>query len=202
MLVLAIDTATSHPALALADGVFEGETELPAGAPSSESLLPAVAGLLARAGLVLGDVGRVVACAGPGSFTGIRVGLATAWGLSRSLGVPLETIGSLEAVAETARTSGDATVHARIEAERGDAYVAEYDVTGPRAREVAPPRTAVAGTPGPAAGFVTARTAASPSPALAAARAVLRSPGAEARVPRALYVRLPAAEERDGVTRS
>jgi tRNA threonylcarbamoyladenosine biosynthesis protein TsaB len=207
MLVLAIDTATSRPALALAglggdNGGFEDQVDLPSGSHASESLLVSAAALLGRAGRTLADIGRVGALAGPGSFTGIRVGLATAWGFSRSLGIPLETIGSLEAIAETARSSGESSVTARLDAERGDVYVATYDLSGVRAREIAPPRLAAAGSPLPGGVTVVPGEPGAPVPALAAARVILRSPGADASVPRALYVRASAAEERDGIART
>ncbi len=198
MLVLALDTATSVPALALAGDGFESEARLPAGRHASEALLPALAGLLERAGHRLDDVGRIVACAGPGSFTGIRVGLATAWGFSRALGIPLETIGSLEAIAETARGFSETRVTACLDAERGDVYVGGFDLEGLRARELFSPRLVAAGSPRPEGGPVVPLASGGITPALAAARAARRSPGAACDVPRAVYVRPSAAEERHG----
>src|SRR5689334_2998750 len=118
MLVLALDTATPYPAPALAGERLAGESRLPPGRPAPEALLSSISGLLGRAGARLADVSRIAALDGPGSFTGIRVGLATAWGLARSLGVPLETVGSLEALAESGRGAGDGPVSACLAAER------------------------------------------------------------------------------------
>src|SRR5215472_4796334 len=100
MYVLAADTATSSPALALSSGSAEAEIRLPVGRQTSEIFFAVLEQLLATAGIDLSGVGRLAVCAGPGSFTGIRVGLSTFWGFSRSLGIPLEAAGSLEAVAE------------------------------------------------------------------------------------------------------
>lgn len=205
MLVLAIDTATPAPALALAGEEFEDEMRLPEGHPVSEALLPYLAELLSRAGVSLEGIGRIAVCAGPGSFTGIRVGLATAWGFSRALGIPLETIDALEMMAETARASGVAVASAVLDAERGEAYAAVFDLSGPRARAVAEGRIVPSGNPGPLSGAVVRLPSERPfavSPALAAARAVRESPGPATTTPRARYVRLSAAEEFHGDARA
>jgi tRNA threonylcarbamoyladenosine biosynthesis protein TsaB len=202
MLVLALDTATPVSALALAGPGFEGETRLPPGRHSSEVILPSLAALLERAGARLADISRIAVVAGPGSFTGIRVGLATAWGLSRSLRAPLETVGSLEALAETARGEGAGVVSAWLPAERGDVYAATFDLSDPRARlegeEILIPQNAAASLPGR---IVPPRDSGD-SPALAAARAVRRAPGETAHLPRARYGRPSAAEEPRGLGRS
>jgi tRNA threonylcarbamoyladenosine biosynthesis protein TsaB len=205
MLVLAIDTATPAPALALAGEDFEDEMRLPEGHPVSEALLPYLAELLARAGTSLAGLGRIAVCAGPGSFTGIRVGLATAWGFCRALGIPLETIDALEMMAETARASGVAVASAVLDAERGEAYVAVFDLSGPRAAAVSPIRIVPSGDPGALSGAVVRLPSERPilvSPALAAARAVLASPGPASSTPRARYVRPSAAEEFHGHARA
>lgn len=202
MLVLALDTATPVPALALAGMRFEEESRLPSGRHVSEVLLPALAALLERAGARLGDVSRVAALAGPGSFTGIRVGLATAWGFARSLRVPLETVGSLEALAETARGTGETRVSAWLPAERGDVYAATYDLSGDRARLEGEERIVAASAAASLPGRIVAAGEPGAGPALAAARAVRRAAGPSADLPRARYVRLSAAEEPRGFGRS
>ena len=205
MWVLAIDTATPLPGLALAGEGSESQAPLPTGRQSSEALLPLLLEILAAANRSLDDVGRLAVCAGPGSFTGIRVGLATAWGLSRARSIAIETFGALEAVAELARGAGFSRVCPSFDAERGDVYLAEYDLQSPRASEVrapfllakesasaaCPPGSPIVRPGDPAAGSVL--------PALAAARAILRAPGPTTDIPRASYVRLSAAEEFRGV---
>ena len=205
MLVLALDTATPAPALALAGGGRDGEERLPEGRTASEALLPALRALLSRSGVRLADVGRIAAFAGPGSFTGIRVSLATAWGLARALQVPLETVDSLEMLAETARAPGVAAASAAIDAGRGEAYVAEFDLSAPRAAALSATRIVsaaeVSRLPAPRVVLPSSAPPAT-SPALAAARAVLRAPGPDARQPLARYVRTSAAEEFHGIARS
>jgi len=202
MLVLAIDTATPAPALALTGEEFEEEVRLPEGHPVSEALLPYLAELLGRAGATLGGIGRIAVCAGPGSFTGIRVGLATAWGFSRALEIPLETVDSLEMMAETARDSGARIASSILDAERGEAYVGIFDLSNPRATALSEPRIVPATALGALSGAVVrlpAERSPAISPALAAARAVLAAPGPTAAIPRARYIRSSAAEEFHGV---
>lgn len=206
MWVLAIDTATPLPGLALAGASFERQAPLPTGRQSSEALLPGLESILSAARLGLADIGRFAVCSGPGSFTGIRVGLATAWGLSRARSIPIETFGSLEAVAELARGSGATRACAAFDAEREEVYFGEYDLEASRARELRPPSLlareslSAACSPGfPLVNLDAAGTTGMDLPALAAARAILRAPGAATDTPRASYVRLSAAEEYRGL---
>ena len=203
--VLAIDTATPRPGIALAGEHSEDQYPLPTGRQASEALLPCLESTLASAGLRLNELSRLAVCAGPGSFTGIRVGLATAWGLSRALSVPIETFGSLEAVAELARAGGGRRVCAAFPAERGDVYFGEYDLSGPRAVEASPAKicrevsASDACAPGTLFLNLASRESGGDLPVLAAARAVRRAPGPTTDTPRATYVRLSAAEEFHGV---
>ena len=103
-LVLAFDTASEQVAIGL--GSREGDAvELIASADFEASrqalsvLLPAVERLLARSGHQPGDLAEIVVGRGPGSFTGVRIGVATAKGVAHGLGVPLYGVGTLDAVA-------------------------------------------------------------------------------------------------------
>jgi tRNA A37 threonylcarbamoyladenosine modification protein TsaB len=133
------------------------------------------------------------------------VGLATAWGFARTLGIPLETVGALEMMAETARASGVAVASAVLDAERGEAYAGVFDLSVPRAAAVSEARIVPSGDPGILSGAVVRLPSERPiavSPALAAARAVLASPGPASSTPRARYIRPSAAEEFHGDTRA
>ena len=101
--ILAIDTASPSPAVTLLLGETAFDELLPSDRHASEHLLAGIESCFSRAGLPLSDCGRIAVCAGPGSFTGVRVGLATAWGLGRALGCPVEPVSTLEAIAEAAR---------------------------------------------------------------------------------------------------
>ncbi len=88
-------------------------------------LLPLAADLLARAGIGWGELERIAVGVGPGTFTGLRVGLATAHGLAQSRGVPLVGVSSLRALALGA-ASGERRVLAAIDARRGEIFLAGY----------------------------------------------------------------------------
>lgn len=133
MIVLGFDTATQATAvgLQLADGsALQARDDPPAGAhPGHATRLLGMAGeLLATAGLRWDDVQRIAVGLGPGRFTGLRVGIATARGLAQSLSVELVGVSSLRALAlgaEHAPTAPNATI-AVIDARRGEAFVAAY----------------------------------------------------------------------------
>ena len=103
-LVLGIETATALGGVALVSGGGEllGEITLLNHESHAERILPAAEWLLATLGLSLRDLAAVAVSSGPGSFTGLRAGIATAKGLAFSLGVPLYGIPTLEALAANA----------------------------------------------------------------------------------------------------
>ena len=111
-------------------GVADGERLL-AGACEAmerghqERLAPMASEVMARAGLAFGDLRRIAVTIGPGSFTGLRVGLAFAKGLRVATGAPLAGIGTLAALAET--VARDGPVAAMIDARRGHVYVQAFD---------------------------------------------------------------------------
>lgn len=98
-LTLAIESGIENGSLSLMDGssvlaTWYGQPGLAA----SEKLLPAIADLLNSGGWDIYAVGRVAVSRGPGSYTGVRVGLATALGLSRSRGIPCIGIDLMKAI--------------------------------------------------------------------------------------------------------
>lgn len=104
-LLLAIDTATSQAVLALgerADGRRVAEAAWPAAHAHAETLLPRLDALLREAGAAPVDITGVVVGLGPGGFTGLRVGLATAKTIAHGLGCPIVGIGTGAALASAA----------------------------------------------------------------------------------------------------
>ncbi len=105
--VLAFDTATEAVAIGIgalpddpgAQAEVLGTLDLLAPRSASEKLLPSVTRLLGALGIGPEDIDAVVVGRGPGSFTGVRIGVATAKGVARGLGVPLIGVGTLDAVA-------------------------------------------------------------------------------------------------------
>ncbi|MSQ14629.1 MAG: tRNA (adenosine(37)-N6)-threonylcarbamoyltransferase complex dimerization subunit type 1 TsaB [Dehalococcoidia bacterium] len=95
--LLAIDTSTAYAGVAfLRHGKLLAEHDWEAGRNHSVQLLPALNSMLAHSGITLDDVGAVVVAQGPGSFNGLRVGIATAKGLAYSLQIPIVAVTTLE----------------------------------------------------------------------------------------------------------
>ena len=132
MLILAIDTSWKHGGLALARGdaqSFELLESAPLeGGTFSAQLVPQTARLLATRGLSKADLDGFAAASGPGSFTGLRVGLAAIKGLAEVLKKPIATVSVLEALAVMSGVQG--RVCAALDAGRGELYVGEYEVNG------------------------------------------------------------------------
>lgn len=135
MLLIAIDTSGRKGSVALCRGddhSFETlQLSTLEGGTYSARLMPVIAELLQQNGFAKDDLDGFAVVSGPGSFTGLRVGLATVKGLCEVLGKPLATVSMLEAVA-IAHTTGKVT--AVLDAGRGEAYVGEYRVQDGSAR--------------------------------------------------------------------
>jgi tRNA threonylcarbamoyladenosine biosynthesis protein TsaB len=86
-----------------------------------------IEGLLARQGVGLAEIGLFAGASGPGSFTGVRVGLSAIKGLAEVLGKRVAAVSNLEALAGFGESEARATV---IDARRGEIYAALYDGTG------------------------------------------------------------------------
>ena len=126
-LYLGIDTASSYLALALyqpAQGEVAALCE-PVGRGHAQRLLPALTEMLARANCERHDIAGIGVGIGPGSYTGLRVGLASAQGLARALNVPVCGEESLAAMAYAQLSSGETGLVA-FDARRGNVYAARY----------------------------------------------------------------------------
>lgn len=140
MNLLAIDTSASLCAAAISDGERElGRVVLDIGKGHAEHLMAVIEEALAKSGLAYRDLARIAVAIGPGSFTGIRVGVSTARGLALALGVPAVGVSNLEAVADEARPqfAGQSIMVAFLSA-RETVHLAVYD---PFAKLVYPPST-------------------------------------------------------------
>src|ERR1700726_4913736 len=106
MLLLAIDTSGKHGSIALARA-GEGSADINdvepievvplAGGTFSAQLVPQIAALLSKHGFTKNDIGAFAAASGPGSFTGLRIGLAAVKALSEVLDKPIAAVSLLEA---------------------------------------------------------------------------------------------------------
>ena len=136
MIILGFDTSTRATAvgLRLADGsALEVRDDPAAGEHPGHAtrLLPMTAELLAQAGVAWAALERVAVGRGPGRFTGLRVGVATARGLAQVLVMDLVGVSTLEALAQAAIAGGRADrVLAVIDALRGEVFVAGFAASG------------------------------------------------------------------------
>jgi tRNA threonylcarbamoyladenosine biosynthesis protein TsaB len=123
--LLLIDTcaATGTIALATADGAILATATLP-GRTASERLVPAIKSLLADQGEALQSLAAIAVVHGPGSFTGVRIGLSAAKGLCEALAIPLIAISRLAVLAAQAHSAGP--TNALLDAGRGEFYYGEY----------------------------------------------------------------------------
>ncbi|MEU7814258.1 tRNA (adenosine(37)-N6)-threonylcarbamoyltransferase complex dimerization subunit type 1 TsaB [Pseudonocardia sp. NPDC049154] len=142
MLVLALDTATpavTAGVVRLTDGPGARVAELGVrvahdARKHGELLMPGVQGACADAGIRLRDVEAIVVGAGPGPFTGLRVGMVTAASLGDALDVPVHGVCSLDAIAQAVVLPGKLTGNLLVatDARRREVYWAAYEAEGAR----------------------------------------------------------------------
>lgn len=203
MIVLALDTCLfACSAAVVRDGAVLASRIEPMSRGHQERLAPLVAEVMDEAGLGFDQLDRVAVTVGPGSFTGLRVGLAFAKGLSAALGIPAVGIGSLEALAQ----SHAGRVFAVLDAKRGQVYLQAFadgapvsapdvlpiETAAARVAELAPDVLVGTGAPlladmRPSAKVIAVDHA---DPAAVAALAAVRAPTP----PRPLYLRAPDAK--------
>lgn len=119
-MILAIDTSAGQCAIALlGDRVWQRAEPMQRG--HAEALFPMIDDLLAEANAAYADLTRIAVCTGPGSFTGIRVGVAAARGLSLGLGIPAIGITRFEALVQEDR---DGVV--RLPGRQGQVYAQDF----------------------------------------------------------------------------
>mgnify|MGYP001195915138 CR=1 FL=1 len=220
MITLAIDTATPAPSLAvLRDGEVLGERNPEHTDGAGRRVAQEIHLLLVDAGLVIGDVDEVVVGVGPGGFTGLRIGIATALGLGQALAIPVRGVASLEALAlGLAAVCPEGTLVAPvIDAKRQEVFAAAYRVSAdggmatviePHATSAAALGTRLAGVGGPIVlggdgvhrcgdllgGDISAIDPASVANLVSAVLLARRARSGGARPASPLYLRLPDAE--------
>ncbi|MGR6835262.1 tRNA (adenosine(37)-N6)-threonylcarbamoyltransferase complex dimerization subunit type 1 TsaB [Syntrophomonas erecta] len=130
MYILAIDSATPVAGVALVDdGKVLREEFVNFKKTHSETLMPMVDQVLTGCELSLADLDAIAVTYGPGSFTGLRIGLAAVKGLSMASGKPLIAISTLEVLAHNI-TFSNALVCTMLDARKGEVYMALYDNRG------------------------------------------------------------------------
>ena len=144
MNLLVLDTSTSRSALGLAAGdspAQVGPLEADPGGRHGQGLIPDIQALLVASGLTIRDLDAVAVGAGPGSYTGLRIGLMAAKTFAYAESIPLVGLDSLEAIARNAPDDA-LRVAVLVDAQRGDVYVGEFarDSPGGPLRRLAPTR--------------------------------------------------------------
>ena len=126
MLILGIDTATDQVSAAIGghEGVL-GSVAVARGRRHAETLTPAIEFLATQTGIGLDEIGVVAVDVGPGLFTGLRVGVATAKAMAYALRIPMVGVVSLDLVAFPMRTTSRLIV-AAVDARRGELFYAFY----------------------------------------------------------------------------
>lgn len=131
MILLAFDTAQGALSAAIRDGeeeiasLFEERTR-----GHAEALMPMVETVLAEAALGFADLDVLAVTVGPGTFTGLRVGLAAARGIALSRGLPLVGVTTLQAIAEPVAAEPDEIVLASFDARRDEVYMQAFSTDG------------------------------------------------------------------------
>ena len=138
MIILAMDTTAKTAAAALRDGekLLAKDAREGAGAHSA-ALLPMIEDLFSRTGIGPDGIDLYAASAGPGSFTGVRIGAATLKGLAFGQKRPAAAVSALEALAYNLRDT-DCTACALMDARRGQFYTALFRCGGGRAARLTP----------------------------------------------------------------
>ncbi|MDX2094578.1 MAG: tRNA (adenosine(37)-N6)-threonylcarbamoyltransferase complex dimerization subunit type 1 TsaB [Alphaproteobacteria bacterium] len=125
--ILAFDTACHGASVALVARGTTATLRLEQSAQAAQ-LLPAIDGLMREAGVAYRDLGCIVTTLGPGSFTGVRIGLATLHGLVLVTGTPVRTLSTLAAMAwrVALSTEAPARFHIALRAGKGELYTQPF----------------------------------------------------------------------------
>jgi len=125
MKILALDTSTKTMCVGISDGQKAWEHDVEYATGLSCCCVPAVGRILAALGWKASDVDLFACGLGPGSFTGIRIGLATALGIAHARGIPLVGVSTLDAIARSWE-GHDGDVYPVIDARKGKIYSARF----------------------------------------------------------------------------
>jgi tRNA threonylcarbamoyladenosine biosynthesis protein TsaB len=137
MLLLAVDTSGKQGSIAIAqcgpgDACEVIEVAELSGGTFSAELVPQIAALLTKHRFSKGDIGAFAVVSGPGSFTGLRIGLAVIKGLAEVLERPIAAVSLLQALASAANLDGH--VVAVLDGGRNEVFLGEYEVGGAEMR--------------------------------------------------------------------
>lgn len=130
MLILAFDTSGFAGSVALLDSArILAERMLDPKRRSAQTLAPAMAGILAEAGARPADVRLTATTIGPGSFTGLRIGVTAAKTFAYAAGCDVIGLSTLEVIAAQVPERRTATIHAILDAQRKELFLATYQIS-------------------------------------------------------------------------
>lgn len=125
--VLAFDTSLNGCAICARSGDKNAVRLFPTEREQAAKLVPLINETLEEAGITYKDLGLIVTTVGPGSFTGLRIGLSTARALGLALNIPVQGVSTLTAMAATCHKSGDKNRSLVIlETKRSDFYIQSF----------------------------------------------------------------------------
>lgn len=140
MNILAIDTsALTATAAVLSGDTLLGEISTATALTHSQTIMPMIDELLKKINMDIADIDTFACSVGPGSFTGLRIGIGTIKGLAYGLGKPVIGVSTLEALAHNIAFT-DCIISPIMDARRGQVYNALYRYSGGKLECVEPPR--------------------------------------------------------------
>jgi tRNA threonylcarbamoyladenosine biosynthesis protein TsaB len=141
MKILAIDTTASAASAALCeDGFLIGEYFVNLKQTHSQTIMPMVKSLLDSCGVLLKDIGLFAVSCGPGSFTGVRIGVAAIKGLALPFDTPCAAVSALESLAQNVVAASNSVICAAMDARRGQFYNALFEPCGGKVKRLTPDR--------------------------------------------------------------
>jgi tRNA threonylcarbamoyladenosine biosynthesis protein TsaB len=139
MIILAVDTTTFAGSVALLEKTkLLAEVNIDSPATYSERLMPAVDFILKTNGMNIKDMDGFSLAAGPGSFTGIRIGLSTVKSFSYASGKPVAAVSTLKALAWKLRHPQNHLICPLLDAKKEEIYAALFESKGGKLKEVVP----------------------------------------------------------------
>ena len=137
MIVLAIECSTASGGVAIVqDGLLIGSVNFSTTTLYSQRLLPSLQWLLERCGIEPGSIGGLGVSTGPGSFTGLRIGISAIKGLAYAWQIPVAGIGTMEALALRAATGESRQVCTILDARQGELFAGLFRVEADAAGHV------------------------------------------------------------------
>ena len=136
-LILLLETATTNCSVALAsDGKIVAARSINSGYSHSEKINVFIQEVIEQAGKKLNELNAIAVSSGPGSYTGLRIGVSTAKGLCYALDIPLINVNTLDAMAQGMNAESDKLLIPMIDARRMEVYSAVYDENKKRISEI------------------------------------------------------------------